>query len=63
MPKSDVRPNLKVSDFAKTQDFEICKLDGTLHPLNERCPLCNMKNSSPDVTESLEDVYTLFKRE
>lgn len=57
MPKDDRKANLKVSEFAKTQDMQMCTQCGTLHELLGVCPVCN------ETHEQIKDHYTLFKRE
>jgi rubrerythrin len=57
MPQDDRRPNLKVSEFANTEDKEMCVQCGTLIPFSSVCPICN------ETHEQIKNHFTLFKRE
>ena len=58
MPREDRKMNVRVSEFAKTSDKEVCPQCGTLHELLGVCPICNETHQ-----QIKEEHFTLFKRE
>lgn len=57
MPQDDIKPNLKVSQFAKTTDHYMCTQCGTLNEgIGGVCELCK------ETQKQIKNHYTNFKR-